>query len=429
MSRMSRWVLAFLIAALAALPRAHAQTVVVPDRIPAPTGRYAVGRTELFFTDSARTEPFRSSLSARREIAVFVWYPTEARQGARRAAYVPHVHAITRALGDSLTHDEFGLAQSPIVSGAVLSHSVANAPLLTARRPLPVLVFSHGFGESSVTYSAQLEDLASHGYVVFGIDHPFDAYAVWLPPDRVVPFAAAGWDSARARTGGAVAYQLAQVPLRANDIRFLIDRVLLLNRGIPHSRFAGALDLQRIGAFGHSLGGVAVASACRWDARIRACMNEDADDDGRPFDGGPAALRIKQPFLFFATGHSIYVSPRTPQPTVAQLVGMHLTRTQYDSIVTLYQHNQDAAMKSLPGSIRIAAENDHFTHRTFIDLRVLQAPDSATLVEQQRYLAVIRRYVRAFFDHTLRGIDDAALVQDGPIDSLVTVTHFSPSRR
>src|SRR5512140_1458912 len=183
MSRMSRWALALLIAVLAAVPRAHAQTVVVPDRIPGPTGRYAVGRTELFFTDSARTEPFRSPLSARREIAVFVWYPTEARQGARRAAYVPHLHAIANALGDSLTHNEFGLAQSPIASGAVLSHSIANAPLLTARRPLPVLLFSHGFGESSVTYSAQLEDLASHGYVVFGIDHPFDAYAVWLRPD------------------------------------------------------------------------------------------------------------------------------------------------------------------------------------------------------------------------------------------------------
>jgi hypothetical protein len=38
-------------------------------------------------------------------------------------------------------------------------------------------------------------------------------------------------------------------------------------------------------------------------------MNEDAEDDGRPWDGGVAAYAIKQPFLFFATGHSIYSEP------------------------------------------------------------------------------------------------------------------------
>jgi predicted dienelactone hydrolase len=106
---------------------------------------------------------------------VFIWYPAEAAKASRRAEYVPHFKEIAGALGDSLMHAEFGSADSAIASGLVLSHSIANAPLLKAHRPFPVLIFSHGFGESSVTYSAQLEDLASHGYVVFGIDHPFDA--------------------------------------------------------------------------------------------------------------------------------------------------------------------------------------------------------------------------------------------------------------
>jgi hypothetical protein len=103
---------------------------------------------------------------------------------------------------------------------------------------------------------------------------------------------------------------------------------------------------------------------------------------------------------------------------------MHLGRTQYDSIVTLYQHNQDAALQSLPGSIRVSAESEHFTHRTFLDLRTLQAPDSAALAEQQHFLGVIRRYVRAFFDRTLRGSDGPALAGEGPVDPLISVTHF-----
>src|SRR6185437_8653810 len=123
---------------------------------------------------------------------------------------------------------------------------------------------------------------------------------------------------------------------------------------VGQNPFAHRLDLGRVGAHGHSLGGVAAASACRVDARIRACANEDADDDGRPFDGGVAAPAIKQPFLFFASGHSIYVSPRTPAPTAAALAGMKLTRPQYDSIVTLFQSNQDHALSAMPGgSIRV----------------------------------------------------------------------------
>jgi hypothetical protein len=56
-----------------------------------------------------------------------------------------------------------------------------------------------------------------------------------------------------------------------------------------------------------------------------------------------------------ATSHSTHLNPRTPQPSDSQLVGMHLSRTQYESIVTHYQHNQDAALQSLPGSIRVSA--------------------------------------------------------------------------
>ena len=174
----------------------------------------------------------------------------------------------------------------------------------------------------------QLEDLASHGYFVFGIEHPYDAYAVALNPTHVVHFAKAAWDSARSRPNGAVAYQLAQVPLRAADIRFVLDQIWRI-RDLPGGeRFASALDLGRVGVFGHSLGGIAAASVCRFDARIRACINEDADDNGRPFDGGAAAFPIKKPFLFFATGHSIYVSPRTSPPTEADLINMKLTKAQ-----------------------------------------------------------------------------------------------------
>jgi pimeloyl-ACP methyl ester carboxylesterase len=358
-------------------------------------------------------------------VVVFVWYPSERRSGAEKSGYVPHLEAIAAVIGDSAMNAEFGSARSAISSGAVRSYAAENAPVKRTGRPFPVVVFSHGFGESSLMYSAQLEDLASHGYVVFGIEHPSDAFATALTPNHVVAFARAAWDSARTRPNGAVAYQLAQVPLRAADVRFVLDRIWRLGTLPGGAGFADALDLHRVGAFGHSLGGMAVANACRFDARIRACMNQDADDEGRPFDGGQTAFRIKQPFLFFATGHSIYASPRTRPPTDSALSGMKLSRAQYDSITGFYQHNQDRALAAMPGgSVRVKAEAEDFTHRTFMDLKLLQAPDTVAARRQTEYLQLIRRYVRAFFDGTLRGQPAPLLARDGAVDSLVTVEHW-----
>jgi predicted dienelactone hydrolase len=383
--------------------------------------------------DSSRTEPFAPALATRRELMVYVWYPSQAKHaagqggGQREAPYIPHVAAIARALGDSLTRDEFGAATGAVMAGTVHSYAIDSAPISMSRATFPVLVFSHGFGETSLTYAGQLTDLASHGYVVFAVEHPYDAFAVWFPDGHVVPFAGSAWDAARNRPNGAVGYQLAQVPVRAADLRFVLDRIIRLDAAPSGDPFARRLDVSRIGVFGHSLGGVAAASACRTDERIRACINEDADDDGRPWDGGAEAHPIKQPFLFFASGHSIYVSPRTPLPTAQALQQMKLTRMQYDSIVQLYQHNQDAALASMPGgAMRIMAESDAFTHRTFIDLKLLQATSDSAAETQRHYMDLIRIYVRAFFDQTLLGQADSIFARATPPDSIITVQRFIP---
>ena len=394
-------------------------------RLPALSGTLAVGRAEFTWVDSTRTEPFAPSMSARRQLVVHVWYPAEDGSRNETADYIPHLTAIAAAIGDSAMDSEFGIARSAIATGQVRSQSHDNARMKRAGRPFPTLIFSPGFGESSLTYTAQLEDLASHGYIVIGIEHPFDTYAVLLAGGRVIPFAKASWDSATARQKGAAAWQLAQVPLRAADVRFVLNQLERPGITVGATDLASAVDRGRIGAFGHSLGGMAVAGACRTDARIRACMNQDAEYEGRPFDGGAAAFSLKQPFLFFATGNSIYLSPHTVPPTDSALGLMKMTRAQYDSIVGRYQHNQDAALGSMPGgAVRIEAEAEDFTHRTFIDLKLLQAPDSISIAHQAAYLRLIREYVREFFDESLRGMTAPLLRGQGVVDSLLTIEHF-----
>lgn len=391
-------------------------------QLPPPTGEFPVGREVFHWTDSSRKDPVPPS-AAPREIEVAVWYPAASGSAAGPAPYFPDAARVAAVLTDSVFRSEFGAASDAVRSGRIRSLATQAPPPRPGR--FPVLIFSHGFGESSFTYAAQLADLASHGYIVFAVEHPHDAFAVEMRDGQIVPFAEAAWDSALAAPGGAVRYQLAQVAPRAADMRFVLDRVTRLSRA--GSRFSGHLDLSRVGVFGHSLGGVAAASVCREDTRVRACLNEDADDGGRPYAGGADAPVVRQPFGFFATGHSIYVSPRTPPPTDAALARMKLDRQAYDSIVALYQRNQDQAMASFPGGAwEILAEAPDFTHRTFIDLRALQAADDSTFERQAGYLQVIRRYVRAFFDRTLGVARDPLLDRGGVIDSLITVRRFPP---
>lgn len=67
---------------------------------------------------------------------------------------------------------------------------------LTRMRKIFV-VFSHGFGVSRVNYAALAQELASRGYVVLTIDHPYGGFTV-SPEGRILQ---PGGDSLRRRLG------------------------------------------------------------------------------------------------------------------------------------------------------------------------------------------------------------------------------------
>ena len=88
---------------------------------------------------------------------------------------------------------------------------------------------------------AHASDLASHGYVVVGIDVAGETYALDLGDGETVPV----------RITEASAESIA---LRTRDLRFVLGKLESM-RGI------GRLDRDRIGAFGHSNGGATAADA------------------------------------------------------------------------------------------------------------------------------------------------------------------------
>lgn len=105
-----------------------------------------------------------------------------------------------------------------------------------AARPLPLLVYSHGFMSNRAGGTYLAEHLASHGYIVAAMDHPLTH-------------------------GGAPAGPLIDdVANQPGDVRFLVDRFLAWHLDEDH-RFEGAVDQDRIGSFGLSLGGLTATLA------------------------------------------------------------------------------------------------------------------------------------------------------------------------
>ena len=118
-----------------------------------------------------------------------------------------------------------------------------------------------------------LEDLASHGYVIAAIDHPFDAKCVAFPDGRTSRFKK--WDAAQKNLSDMMAYYGSRIEVWALDTRFVLEQVIREQQSTTvKAPFAGRIDLKRIGVFGHSVGGMTAARASELDDRFTACMNQ-----------------------------------------------------------------------------------------------------------------------------------------------------------
>jgi predicted dienelactone hydrolase len=73
----------------------------------------------------------------------------------------------------------------PDALSKVRTNAAVDATPAGQQRSLPLVVLSPGFTNSRSALTALAEDLASHGYVVAGIDHTYESHATAFPDGRV----------------------------------------------------------------------------------------------------------------------------------------------------------------------------------------------------------------------------------------------------
>jgi predicted dienelactone hydrolase len=287
--------------------------------LPAPTGSFSVGRVTYHWIDSARHEPLASSSFAYRELMVDIWYPAESTPAHPPASYLPDLPAAAQLLGESGLRTAFGAAYTQTINGRLYTHAQEQAPFASGLKRRPVLIFSHGLGVLKTSYTALLEDLASHGYVVAAIAHTYDSSLVAFPDGRLIRFEQEKRVANSGSEQAGIEYGNARLRVWATDIRFVIDQLTRYDReGDFRAPFAGHLDLARIGALGHSDGGRAAALACQTDDRVRACLDMDGVADNLPFYRDVLGNTMNQPFLLF-----LHLT-KTPNPTDQELAKMGL---------------------------------------------------------------------------------------------------------
>ena len=138
---------------------------------PKPTGEYNVGTfTFTIYNDRPETLPLKDP--GMRSIPVRVYYPTSSVEGLSKT------EALSRTVCKGLGKFMIPVSYEKITNdGQNVSECYTEAARFTDRR-FPLIIYSHGYGLAyRESNSLLLIDLASHGYVVMSVGHPYEGCA------------------------------------------------------------------------------------------------------------------------------------------------------------------------------------------------------------------------------------------------------------
>jgi dienelactone hydrolase len=362
--------------------------------LPTPTGPFAVGRSIYDWTDEANVDKLAPVAGTKRELLVWIWYPSTAGQSAAADDYIPAplraevVRALGALLGGFLTRD----------LSKVHPHSIRNSEVSPQQQSYPVVILRAGSSAEVWNYSTLAEDLASHGYVVVGFDSPYRTSVVVFPDGRVMrrtpennPELCEGHEQAQqARCVDRV------LAAWIADIGFVLDRLEQLNADAS-GKFKGHLDMTRVGVFGHSFGGATALQFCHADSRCKAGI----DVDGQPF-GSVIQAGLYQPFMFLLSDHSRESDPESDQIRAN-------IRSIYDRLPP------DGRLQvTIRGANHFLFSDDGALLKSHIVMGALRAL-GVVGIDGRRQLAVTAYCIHSFFDAYLKGTSVSRLKISSPL--------------
>jgi predicted dienelactone hydrolase len=360
------------------------ETLLPVFELPKPTGGYLIGTVTRHLSDSSRKETQGDTPGGPRELMIQIWYPTD--QAGSGQAY--------------RTHDEVTLLKQHLAIAQ--THATPGVPVAGTPSRFPLLLFAPSWTGRRNQNTVQAEELASHGFIVVGIDHPYCTDLTIFPDGRRAHSTLhefMDWSSDET-VAACVRVANAQLNLRTADARFVLDEIEHLNRNDPDGLLTGRIDTERVGIFGHSFGGAVAAEACRTDARFKAGANYDGLLFGDVLEQG-----IGKPFLF--------MMDTTPAPTDHELA---TTKGPSLRELILVAENVERIRYAHPDAVGHWASVKGASHMNFCDSPLytpLKRLSYAGPISTSQAMHIINAYTLSFFNTYLNDKDDHLL--DAPV--------------
>ncbi len=274
-----------------------------------------------------------------------------------------------------------------------------------------------------------MEELASHGYAVYSIQHTGESAATAFPNGDIIPWdpsiktvmktsreANGDYKDAIAKGIGATALderllgQVDWISRRQNDGERMIssekvwvqDRLFihdtLQNGDVPESvlDIVAKSNFERTGQIGMSFGGMATGTVCAFDERCVAGVNLD----GSVLHASVFAHELPQPFMVFYSDHDFYYNASLCKKFL--LVGLKEDHWLYDFS---YEGFETAGQRSDIHRIELSqvahaglTDSSLFMRRPLRNSSLGSAPTEVILGAQNDF-------VRDFFDTYLRGLE------------------------
>jgi predicted dienelactone hydrolase len=312
----------------------------------APTGLLTVNTKSVTLVDTSRIDPY-SKKGEKRKLTVQFWYPSA----------------------------------------------------IEGKATYPLVVFSHGaFGYRGSNVST-FENLASNGYVVCSIDHSSHAFFAKHEDGSMtlvdMSFLNDAVNVTNEEYDERTTYEKTHewLTLRKNDMNFVLDTILFGKNGEIPEKIRSLVNTEKVGLFGHSLGGATAAQLGRERLGVGAVIVIDGTMIGEETG--------------FENGHAVL----TQEPYPVPLLNLY-NESHYEDAVQM-----GTAYNNLSASAHAAKAFDVVIrgagHLNFTDLPLFSpvlAGMLGTGTADSRYcIETMNRIVLQFFDNTLKNTGDLKL--------------------
>jgi predicted dienelactone hydrolase len=404
-----------------------------------PTGSYEVGTTSFMLEDRDRVDTFRSiarnaadskdthsstnptDSTDYRKLMIQIWYPSELDSSAQRAPYVEHVSPLLEGVGDAISIPPFLLSHLQHIH----SHSYKDVSVAKAQAKYPVLLFSHGLTGFRNQNTFQVEELASHGYIVVGIDHPYDAAAVVYPDQSVISLkleSLSGFDSyvdkskiwledsqfvLDSLTALSASSELTNSPNLTNQSKHATSHQAITDTASNElKQLTAHMDMSQIGALGHSFGGATAVQLLMTDSRIKVAVNMDGVLYGQPVP----QQGLSKPYLQMNAEQSIDDEWFTQSLDQA----VKTTGRSKESYEQFWAESKDRRKKATSGADAYSIMINHANHMSFTDFYLYSPLLHPKKAPPKSVHQSINQLSLAFFDRYLKGdtsIDIASIAK------------------